>query len=323
MSPDGKSPALVVFDGIDRLNVSPELINVMKNKYTQIIFITYSSVSITELVSDIDIQLIRGCDIHSLQPLTCVVTTQRIVHSLVVSNDVFTPMNKEQELFEQLTELTLGSPPLVDITAAFVCQKFKSSSTPSADIMNNVILQVSNYGKNKILYYISHLIEQLNLSSAERLMLRVLAMFNSYPIPRSITGYIGNVINTSLTSLSTADCHKAEAEDVVDCLIKWKLLRLYPPSVLKCASSPHFQLQPLYYVPQIVLESVFYSMEDVDFMFAIATACHALHALLCDNPSEADMAMCSSLAENLLTVGYAKSVLDDDCNALLMKLTLM
>jgi len=72
------------------------------------------------LKREIDCQLLRGTADISLDPLSVLHVTQRLVHGIMTRCDEFAPYNREQEIIATIAEKSLGSPDLVDIISALL-----------------------------------------------------------------------------------------------------------------------------------------------------------------------------------------------------------
>ena len=71
------------------------------------------------LTKEIDHDLLRGCTVHDVKPLSIIHSSQRIVYS-VLSNYHLAPTNDDQSSISTLSNLTYGSPDLVDIVSALM-----------------------------------------------------------------------------------------------------------------------------------------------------------------------------------------------------------
>lgn len=116
--------ALFVFDGLDHLPDSEVLLRLLKNQNVHIIVLHERYSPTDKLVKEIDHKLIRGCAVLTVEPLTMIHSTQRIVHSFMKDYE-FTPTNNDQIVFEKLAEFTSGSPTLVDIASQLVHSCFE------------------------------------------------------------------------------------------------------------------------------------------------------------------------------------------------------
>ena len=96
---------------------STSLMDLLKHPNTHIVVISKNYALPDALLREIDHELLRGCNIIDVKPLTMIHTTQRIVHSILSAHHL-PPTNKDQNIFEKLAQFTSGSPALIDVTAA-------------------------------------------------------------------------------------------------------------------------------------------------------------------------------------------------------------
>lgn len=121
--------ALFVLDGLSHMSDIEPLVETIKSKYVHIIVISRSCESFDKMIKDIDQELIRGCRILNIQPLSIIHSTQRIVYSLMRDRH-FTPSNHDQQAIEKLAEYTTGSPVIIDITMQVVPASFQNKPAP-------------------------------------------------------------------------------------------------------------------------------------------------------------------------------------------------
>lgn len=106
----------------------------MRNKYVHIIcnYKTYEPKD--KLIKEVDKKLIRGCEVHVIEPLTNIESTQRIVHSVMKEHHL-TPNNDDQQVFERLAEFTFGSPVLVEIASKSLLAEFNKEEKPTTPLV--------------------------------------------------------------------------------------------------------------------------------------------------------------------------------------------
>lgn len=148
--------ALFIFDGLSQMSSIEPLIRVIKSQYVHIIVLSMSCESVDKLMKEIDQQLIRGCKVHNIQPLSSIHSTQRIVHSLM-KDDEFTPTNSDQQVIEKLAEYTTGSPVIVDVASQVVYSSFHEKSLPIQSIGELLSLNVtSKAAKGEQAMFVKH-----------------------------------------------------------------------------------------------------------------------------------------------------------------------
>ena len=111
----------------------------LKQSNTHIVVISKNYTPPDALLREIDHQLLRGCNIIDVKPLTMIHTTQRIVHSILSAHHL-PPTNEDQNIFEKLAQFTSGSPALIDVTAAlFLSQMEQDSQNESQDTHDTLV----------------------------------------------------------------------------------------------------------------------------------------------------------------------------------------
>lgn len=254
---------LVVLDGMKSLPQENDFQPLLKSRSTHIILISYSSQQPDKLRKEIDQQLIRGWSPITIQPLSTVHTTQRIVHC-IMSQIHFTPLNREQKLLEGIAGLTSGCPGLINVTnivlqhciteagdrysssvdtdflsqfASKVPLLTKGWSTltdtpPSPSFSSSLMFpEVSvRAGSFKTDNYLAELIDALNLPPAHEFVLRILSIFAPLPIPLSLTDIIQRLVIRA-TQGSTGP-GRGVPNSIAN-LLSAKLLRPYPSPVIR------------------------------------------------------------------------------------------
>ena len=118
---DDDLQVLLIIDGLTKLPEEPSfLTELMAKNTTHIIFTIESKFFTTEkLKREVDHSLLRGMSEISLDPLTELHVTQRLVHGIMTKCE-FTPYNAEQDILADVAEKSLGSPDLVDVISALL-----------------------------------------------------------------------------------------------------------------------------------------------------------------------------------------------------------
>jgi hypothetical protein len=125
-------PSLVVLDSLDHLpKDSSSLLDIINNSSVHIVVISRSTNSQDSLCL-VYRKLLRGTNIINVQPLSTIHATQRLVHS-ALRNHHLAPSRNEQVLFEKLTEFTLGSPPILDLTSSLLDEALSETADCSAE----------------------------------------------------------------------------------------------------------------------------------------------------------------------------------------------
>ncbi len=127
-------PVLLVLDCIESMptcSTTEAMNKFLRHHSTHIVVLSKYYTSPDSLAKEIDQQLVRGCVVHEMKPLSMIHTTQRIVHS-VLSKHHLAPSNEDQSAVEALAEFTSGSPILVNLTAALLKTQLEDSLTSAS-----------------------------------------------------------------------------------------------------------------------------------------------------------------------------------------------
>ena len=137
-------PVLVVFDYIDQLpQLSTSLFKLLKQPNTHIVVISKNYARPDTLLREIDNQLLRGCNIIDVKPLSPIHTTQRIVHSILSAHHL-APTNEDQDIFEKLAQFTSGSPALIDVTAALFLSQMEQDSQNEPQNTHDTLINLND-----------------------------------------------------------------------------------------------------------------------------------------------------------------------------------
>ena len=326
----------MILDNVTSLPKSEFLREIVRRHSASIIIISHSSQPPESLKQEIDQQLIRGWTPTSVQPLSTVHTTQRIVHS-IMSLTHFTPLNHQQKLLEKIAGLTAGCPGLVSITNNLLqcCleEAEKNTGSSEADFLNvfsakvNVNLERSMHpeatslstelpvarrtreGSFRTNRYISELISAFHLPPAHLFALRTLSVFSPQPVPLSLVDIVQCLVAKATQNTSG---NSRVAPGSIANLLSAKLLRSYPSPVI-CPPINPSPLPPLsptsqssrekyLYVPQLVQDTLWDHMDDRDIVFAITTAYRGLLELT-NRPGISDSELCfaTGLTQSLVS----------------------
>ena len=140
-------PVLVVFDHIDQMpqfsDPSTSLVDLLKHQNTHIVVISTSYTPPDALLREIDNQLLRGCNIIDVKPLSPIHTTQRIVHSILSAHHL-APANEDQKIFEKLAQFTSGSPAIIDVTTAVFLSQMEHNSQNESQGTHDTLISLNN-----------------------------------------------------------------------------------------------------------------------------------------------------------------------------------
>ena len=119
------------------------LMGLLKQSNTHIVVISKNYTPPDALLKEIDNQLLRGCNIIDVKPLTMIHTTQRIVHSILSAHHL-PPTNEDQNIFEKLAQFTSGSPALIDVTAALFLSQMEHDSQNESQDTHDTLVSLNN-----------------------------------------------------------------------------------------------------------------------------------------------------------------------------------
>ena len=327
---DFTQQCLVVLDDVRSLLPQSEgLRRLLRCRSTGIIIISHSSQAPEPLKKEIDQQLIRGWTPISIQPLSTVHTTQRIVHS-IMSHLHFTPLNREQKVLEKIARLTSGCPGLVTLTNTLLhhCLEEAHEETSKTDFLNVFASKISlnverltqgsasstelpgvrtRTGSFRTNHYISELISAFHLPPPHLFVLRTLSVFSPQPIPLSLADIVQCLVAKATQGTSGPS---RVAPNSITNLLSTKLLRSYPSPVICPPSNPppHPPHPPsptppekYLFVPQLVQDTLWDHMDDTDIVFTITTAYRALLELsLRPSLSHSELHFATGLTESLV-----------------------
>jgi hypothetical protein len=116
---------LVIFDNISTIPLTKFFKELLRNANTHVIITFNPTHTPKDLIKTIDRELIRGTNTIDLKPLSSLLTTQRLVHSIMkgCDTDDFIPYNEEQKMISHITEQTGGSPDIIDVTSTVLAER--------------------------------------------------------------------------------------------------------------------------------------------------------------------------------------------------------
>ena len=140
-------PILIIFDYIDLMpqfsDPATSLMTLLKNPNTHIVVISKNYAPPDALLKEVDQQLMRGCRVIDLEPLSMIHTTQRIVHSVLNAHHL-APTSEDQNFFEKLAEFTSGSPVLTDVATALLLSELKHDSQDKPRDIHETLVNFKN-----------------------------------------------------------------------------------------------------------------------------------------------------------------------------------
>lgn len=286
-------PTLVILQNIEALPTSESFLSLLRAHDTHIVVATNLSTPADGLKKEADHQLLRGCSITQVKPLSVLHVTQRMVHS-IFSTAHFTPSNSDQKMLYQIAEKTCGSPDVVDVASALLqkcisecdgenlLDEFtaKTSFAPKGDFVPPAEDATSVPEEEphpdditEVVVFISLLINGFQLPSYSYFLLQLLSRFGSAPLPRALVETAQSLVVTAMKS--------SQGTDPVASLRSARLLRIYPSAVIVppggIKGTGGADLEPsFFYVPQLVCDAVTSQLEESDRIFSVTSAYKAL-----------------------------------------------
>ena len=138
-------PTLFVFDGMMELPDSEPLLHLMKNRHTHFVVLYTNYQPPDKLIQAIDHKLLRGSKVHTIDALSMIHSTQRMVYAIQREMN-FAPNNSDQAILEKISDFTSGSPVLVDITSQALLACFRDRVVTGDETESKDLLKEGNRG---------------------------------------------------------------------------------------------------------------------------------------------------------------------------------
>ena len=134
------------------MDLPTSIIPLLQSHNVHIIIISEHNESPDSLYREIDKELIRGCNVHSVEPLSMVHSTQRIVYS-VLSEHHLAPARDDQASFMALSDMACGSAIIADSISALLLTKMNKSSSnihrALGEVAEALKIKIGQYIRNK------------------------------------------------------------------------------------------------------------------------------------------------------------------------------
>ena len=101
------------------------LFKLMQDRHVHFVVLYKHYLPPDDLVRAIDRKLLRGSEVHEIDALTKIHSTQLMVYSIQKEIE-FPPNNNDQEILEKLSDFMSGSPVLVDIASELLLSRLKN-----------------------------------------------------------------------------------------------------------------------------------------------------------------------------------------------------
>lgn len=232
-------------------------------------------------------ELIRGCNVVTLKPLTWIQSAQRVVYHLMSLYDVC-PMNEDQELFQELAELVRGCPRVIDLVChsinaltmhhrGGVMQGLRKFKIQVLEPTWNEVDQLSSTGDWCLGVFISKLLSSLNLSALTLFALSCLSLFNSAPCHISLLHSLEKYLIELLPGVRF-DWEQDLHHNCLVCPYPRPMILL--PLEERVRKRDTFFTDRCFYVPDIISSTVYGLMEPKDKVMSCGVMQRVLGSLL-------------------------------------------
>lgn len=187
------APILLVLDNMQELSILDNLpLSVLIHRpSTHTIILSSGNIAPEKVTKMAHKELIRGCNVVTLKPLTWIQSAQRVVYYLMSLYDVC-PMNEDQDLFQEIAELVRGCPCVIDLVChsinaltmrqrGGVMQGLREFEVEVLEPTWSEVDQLSPISDWCLGVFISKLLSSLNLSALTMFSLSCLSLINSAP----------------------------------------------------------------------------------------------------------------------------------------------
>ena len=294
-----KKPFLLVLDQFKHLPLSDSALKALLTNPNVHVIITSPVLSNLDDISiDADKELTRGCALHELTPIPVLLNLQRIAYSIMKDCDL-SPMNEEQDFFEDFEELTAGNPALLNFSTSVLksvivmhdnpkdgLSKFHNEVIKPAQIAikkaygNEVTDMVTNATDcmeidttnfkdvpDNVMYFTKYLLKSLSLTPQESLYIDALSIFSGAPIHETVLDTIEAVL---LMASVAKESYKLQKR-----LKDYNILVKYPSPVLKVPPGKQRSSYNCgYYYMPAVLSEIVETMMDKQTKVMSASLCH-------------------------------------------------
>lgn len=305
-----EKPVLLVLDCFNSLPLlHTPLKALMLKPNIQIVLTSHKSSLTDRLKEDSDRYLTRGLILHVLKPLHCLSALQRLIYNVLSQHELI-PMNKEQNIFDDMEVFVGGQPDLVNITCALVNHCIEEAPSPSEglarfddQVIERTKIDVNEalnkedtqkvaelltakhesigdtiddnmYTKPAIIY--SHvLIEFAQFNHWEHLYLCCLSSLYCMPIHSSVLEALENKLNFYREN------KEAEKMDLISHLKAFKFITSYPHPVISSSLQKNDEppISTYFTIPPIICETVQLYLTEQDKFISCSLLYHTLNEL--------------------------------------------
>lgn len=241
-----------------------------------IILLTHS-VPDDDMKAAINTALHRGTSVLSVQSLSQLQVTQRLVYHIQTSYHL-APDRQEQRHIEYLASLFRGAACTVPLIWSLV-RAWIDKAGDVNDGINSCVEQIKAVTNNTrdrcspeslVPILIACLIDCGVIDADTRSLLYYLALFDGAPLPMSVITAICDEMDTTNRNAEFANCFSV--------LVNNHLVYRYPSRIVSsdCNTHPSISDDKLYYVPQYISNAIEHIMDPVDTLVAIKTVSAAI-----------------------------------------------
>ena len=249
------------------------------NKASQLILITQSLSDYDNMSREVDKVLLRGVNIPShIPPLSNLQVTQRLVYHIMCTSK-FAPNKIDQHNINYLATFCSGSPVLVHVMESLIdciATRYNGDITTTLSeltllLSNNAPTETSSDDNDFICKRTVAILRCLSFSASSLYFLYCLSTLAGVPVPYSLLKALENEIECNTDELSEISC--INRLKLANCLVP------YPYTVI-ASSRPVTESTSLYYVPDIISDTVWhFMMSTEDQIFSIGMVIRVLKKL--------------------------------------------
>ena len=340
---------LLVLDGPATLPDSEPLLRIMKHQFVHVIVLSKSQVPNDKLIKEVDQKLIRGCKVHTINPLSDIHSTQRLVHRVMSDHDCV-PTNDDQQAFENLAEFTLGSPVIIDIASLVLHQFFQVQQSALEYLTVALSLGLSPVKKREEMpssttFAVRAISENVDkylhstvatLTPQKRDVWETSSHYDSWDSVLqlvdlcelsseerlllnclSVFNYCPiplSVVTELSSTIATSSQKPHLAGTLHHKLMKFNLIKSYPLPVVLHSSSSDRTSEPepeFLYIPQLISSSIFKNFEKVDLIAALTLAHYTIVGLCSSTPNSVWLSAVCCVFLNTLEINF--DLIGKDC----------
>lgn len=285
---------LLVLDNIEKFSVADNVVlsALARRRSTHIVVTSTGIIPQDTVTLEAHKELVRGCNVVDLKPLSSIQSAQRVVYFLMKRYDLC-PMNEEQDLFEQVADLVRGSPYVVELVChsantiikdhgGQVLEGLKRFKYEVVDATLDELGSESDGFEWVVGVFISKLLSSLNLPAVAFFQFCCLSLVSTTPLHESLILTLEEFLTALLPNTYIAWQRN---------LLHNRLLYPYPrpvvqpPSKYRSQRSRPWLVDRYFYIPDVIATTVYSLMEPQDKVMA----CCVMHRVLAKLMSRGDV----------------------------------